>query len=247
MWYSQSGPIDLRWFGDGRGLGFSAHNESHVAAVFRLRLDTGVWDTIPLSTGEFWTAIEWNRDGSAFYFGRRDANAGIYERAVNGGADRLVYRATPFSQPRPLEFSPDRKWLAFQLRNIEEANSGNAQILILDVGTGESRVVFEHRFSTTEPWRFDLMGWTPSSDLLVRRRSDAASEFQVVPLKGGAPRSIALATFGANVPGEKRPEVFAAKWSPDGRTVVLGRSVRGLETFVIENPLAAVTGNGVKN
>ena len=33
---------------------------------------------------------------------------------------------------------------------------------------------------------------------------------------------------------------FTAKWSPDGRSMVLGRVSRGSETFVIENPLAAV-------
>jgi hypothetical protein len=31
-----------------------------------------------------------------------------------------------------------------------------------------------------------------------------------------------------------------AKWSPDGRTMVIGRAGRGGETHIIENPLAGV-------
>jgi Tol biopolymer transport system component len=38
---------------------------------------------------------------------------------------------------------------------------------------------------------------------------------------------------------DTQPEL-SAKWSPDGRTMVLGRESRGHEAFVIEHPLAAV-------
>jgi Tol biopolymer transport system component len=69
-WGNQQTPYDLRWFGDGRGLGFSGRDTRGAPAVFRLRLDTGEWDTIPLSEREVLTRTEWNHDGTAFYFAR---------------------------------------------------------------------------------------------------------------------------------------------------------------------------------
>jgi Tol biopolymer transport system component len=79
--YTQS-PYDLRWFGDGRGLGFSGLDTRGAPAVFRLLLATGEWDTIPLSSGLWRTTIEWNRDGSAFYFSRQTSeDGGIFERS----------------------------------------------------------------------------------------------------------------------------------------------------------------------
>jgi hypothetical protein len=65
-----------------------------------------------------------------------------------------------------------------------------------------------------------------------------ASQALIVSLDGGAPRPIALPIISPSTPGEA-PD-FSAKWSPDGRSMVLGRSSRGSETFVIENPLAAM-------
>ena len=47
-----------------------------------------------------------------------DANGlcGIFERAVSGDAERPVYRsATPVGNMTLFEFSPNRKWLAFQI------------------------------------------------------------------------------------------------------------------------------------
>jgi hypothetical protein len=84
------------------------------------------------------------------------------------------------------------------------------------------------------------MGWTPSGDLLVMRRSEGGSAFQLVPVNGGAPRSFTIPPFVPSRPGEVYSELVA-KWSPDGRTMVLGRtSLGGGGAFVIEHPLAAV-------
>jgi Tol biopolymer transport system component len=240
--YTQS-PYDLRWFGDGRGLGFSGTDTRGVPAVFRLRLETGEWDTIPMAMvdAEFGMRTEWNRDGSAFYFARRmPANAGIFERAVNGDAERLIYRSTP-SMFRSLEFSPDRKWLAFQQRTTEANYRGKSRVLIVDIETGETRTVLEEGSSLNDRWPLNLVGWTPSGSLLVERfgTGGAAPEALLAPVNGGAPRSFAVPSFGSTGTREPQPDLVA-KWSPDGRSMVLVRVSRGGEAFVIEHPLAGV-------
>jgi Tol biopolymer transport system component len=237
-WFRDYSPNDLRWFGDGRGLGFSGTDTRGAPAVFRLMLETGEWSTIPFSStgGPTWT--EWNTDGSAFYCA---CPGGISERAVSGDVERLVYRSTGTSFIQALEFSPDRKWLAF-FHGTYGASTETSRILIANLETGETRTVLEEVFILTDPGRFQLEGWTPAGDLLVERLkfsatgNTTASEVLLVPVNGGAPRPIALPIISPSVPGEA-PD-FSAKWSPDGRSMVLGRVSRGSETFVIENPLA---------
>jgi Tol biopolymer transport system component len=227
-WERDNSPNDLQWFGDGRGLGFSGTDTRGAPAVFRMLLETGEWNTNPLhGSCPQLTWTEWNTDGSAFYFCKAGPSE-IFERAVNGGAERLVYRSTkPTSFIQSLEFSPDHKWLAF-LEGWYEDKKETCRILITDVKTGETRTVIE------EPSGLQLESWTPSGDLLIERLG--TSETLIVPVNGGAPRSIVLPTAS---PSGEAPD-FSGKWSPDGRSMVLGRASRGSDTFVIENPLAAI-------
>jgi hypothetical protein len=68
---------------------------------------------------------------------------------------------------------------------------------------------------------------------------DEPSEVVIVPLDGSAPRSVSIPTVAPAFPGEPQRNL-SAKWSPDGRSMVLNRETRAWETFVIEHPLAAV-------
>ena len=245
----QDSPSDLRWFHDGRGLGFSGRDTRGGPAVFRLRLETGEWDTIPLPGNDpygYGPRVDWNRDGSAFYVARRgQTNAGIFERSVKDGAERPVYRSS-FLNLYPLELSPDRKWLAFQQFSVSAdgggTKQGTKQILIVDVATGDIRTLFEIPIPTDAQSEPKLVGWTPSGDVMIDRREagGAATKVLLVPVNGGASRSIPIPTFAPAGSGETQPTDLVLKWSPDGRAMVLGRVVRGRETLMIEHPLAAL-------
>jgi Tol biopolymer transport system component len=232
-------PGDLRWFGDGHGLGFSGNNNRGVPAAFRLLLETGKWDTIPLPSDEDRTRIEWNRDGSAFYFARQfTENSGIFQHAVNGDAERPVYSLKGLV--RSLEFSPDRKWLAIPHwgSSRDNNNSVTGRIVIVDVETGETRTPVDVTRNSTDGLP-NLVGWTPSGDLLVEHLENggAASGTVILPINGGAPRSITIPAFPSSAPGE---EQRVAKLSPDGRSMVLRRTSHRWEAFIIENPLATL-------
>jgi Tol biopolymer transport system component len=238
-WQNQGTPYDLRWFGNGRGLGLSGYDTRGTPSIFRLMLDTGEWDITPLALRSPYPLIwaEWNHDGSAYYFGRvrldgrNDYDIGIFERLVNGDTERLVYRTTPSTVLRTLLFSPDRKWLAFKSNTLTLPE----QIIVADVRTGESRVLFT---PPNDVAFVNLLSWTPSGDLLVHQpagTAGTASEVLLLPVSGGPPRPFAIPSIA---PGEPTSDVIA-KWSPDGKTMVLGRRSQGGETFVIEYPLAA--------
>ena len=244
-WLNQSIPYDLRWFGNGRGLGLSGQDTRGTPTVFRLSLETGEWETILLTEREFLTRTEWNHDGSAFYFARlgRRGDGGIFERAVNGDAERLVYRPPPDSSVTTIQFGPDRKSLALRQTKVEGKEEADS-IVVVDVGTGETRTVIVEP-SNDVGW-INIASWTPSGDLLVHRLSGqrvepagTSAETLLVPANGGTPRSFAIPRIAPIAAGDTSLE-RVVKWSPDGRTMVLGRSSRGGETFVIENPIAAV-------
>jgi Tol biopolymer transport system component len=242
--YQGNSPYDLRWFGDGRGLGFSGLDTRGRKVTFRLLLEKGEWDLIPLSMQARWTRVDWNRDGSAFYFVRwGEANAGIFEREVSGDAERLFYRlAEKRAHIRALNFSPDHSWLAFQQDNGDGDKSSITRIVIANVVTGEARTILEKTIDSGEQNdTLNLLGWSPSGELLVWRpgTGGAPADWLLAPVNGGAPRSIAIPAFTPPAPLAKtRP--FDARWSPDGRSLVVVRESRGYQIFVIENPVAAV-------
>jgi Tol biopolymer transport system component len=251
-WPSQP---DLRWFGDGRGLGLLGQDTRGALVIFRLRLDTGDWDTTPFSGKEAPLPLmrtEWNHDGGRFYLTRPSLgggrDGGIFERGLNDDAERIVYRAEPRSAIVALQFSPDRKSLAFS-QSQHEGNTTTISIITLHVETGEARSVLVERIAGSDGLQeVHLLGWTPSGDLLVHKLSgtmaqrlagNGGSETIVVPVNGGAPRSFAIPRIGTTGRAETSRQIVA-KWSPDGRTMVVGRAGRGGETFIIENPLAGV-------
>jgi WD40 repeat protein len=137
-----------------------------------------------------------------------------------------------------LEFSPDRKWLAFRHVTFE-ASSLPTRIRILNVDTGETRVLLEPVSGSAN----SNLSWTPSGDLLVQRPTGtgASMETVLVPVEGGAPRPFEFPGIAAVATRETPSRGLVAKWSPDGRTLVISRTSQGGETFVIENPLAAVS------
>jgi hypothetical protein len=109
-----------------------------------------------------------------------------------------------------------------------------------DGATGQTRLILEEAVGLTDSVSMNLVGWTPSGDLLVERGRNAAtvSETLIVSMNGGGPRPIAIPRFPV-IPGQTRQDL-TANWSPDGRAMVLGRVNRGWETFVIEHPLPVV-------
>ena len=243
-WVNQQTPFDLRWFGNGLGLGLSGLDARGGPAVFRLRLDTGEWDTIPLSQREFLARTDWNHDGSAFYLARLSrSDSGIFERPVNGDAERVVYRPPSDSSVSTLVFGPDRKSLAVRQTTIEGKEETD-RIVVVDVATGEARTAIAEP-SNDVGW-INIASWTPSGDLLVHRLSGhrveppgTPAETLLVPARGGTPRSFAVPRIAPIAPGDTSLERLV-KWSPDGRTMVLGRASRGGDTFIVENPLAGV-------
>jgi hypothetical protein len=162
---------------------------------------------------------------------------------MNGDSERLVYRPQAETGMRALQFSPDRKWLAFQQETSIGTDTLTMRMMIVDVRTGESRELLEKTINSHDTLHGMLLrSWSPNGDLLVWRpgTGEALPDWLIVPVNGGAPRAMSIPSFGAGAPSgpadRRRP--FEAKWSPTGPSMVIARESRSYRMFVVEDPLA---------
>jgi Tol biopolymer transport system component len=239
-------PPDLRWFGNGRGLGFSGVNEKGENTIFRLSLETGEWKTASIPV-KGWTRTEWNQDGSAFYYARHsfsEPNGGVFERSFDGDRERRIFAPGPEAvSTRSHELSPDRTWMAFIA-----ASETETAVVVVNIASGESRVVATLTLTGFDGPSLGLAGWSPDGRVLVQRLANASraeeGEWLLYPVEGGTPQKAAfdipLWRGAAGIP----PMMASGKWSPDGSSFAFTQRHTISDDFVIENPLGDARRSG---
>ena len=240
-----TGPYDLRWFGNGRGLGFSGVDLKGQPVVFRLSVSTGEWTTIASPAKSAWNNVEWNDDGTVFYFVRYGQNAeqnGIFRKSVEDGREELLYALTPSdAPPGNLEISPDRRRFAFQHGIEVKSGVWETRLIVVDVASGERRTVTSLT-STESPdsERLRFSGWSPDGRVVVQHypARSLSANWLLVPLDGGATEP-----FSVDIPpaiGTPPSNQALARWSPDGSAIAFVQQARSSRAFILENPLADV-------
>ena len=240
---------DVRWFGDGSGLGFPGYDARGEPALFRLTLATGEWKTFLLPVTNM-TRIEWNADGSRYFYARWDLtgdNPSIVERDLVSDRERIVFQGNAgVDRYVGLRFSPDRRLFTFR------ALSDQQGIMVLDIDTGQARVVHDKAVGDTYTYTgtdsLAVPTWSPNGRALLVNRTEnprtdkQATVLRLIPVDGGEVRRIPL---GAELTrllsagrGAQRPIMRDIVWSPDGGRLAFVLSASQVETFVIENPLA---------
>jgi Tol biopolymer transport system component len=231
------GPSDIRWFGNGLGLGFAGSDAKGQAVVFRLSLSSGQWTTIPRQG----SGIEWNDDGTAFYFVRVSSagGSGIFRRSMEGGHEELLYALTTSGATASrLEISPDRRWLAFEQQTTAKSVD-ETQLIVVNLESGERRTVASlTAASSPDAETLRLSGWSPDGRVLVRHRASGFGpvKWLLVPLDGGAMQPLSV-----DVPAStgSAPSMYPlVKWSPDGSSIVFVQHGTSERAFILENPLA---------
>jgi Tol biopolymer transport system component len=250
-------PFDLRWFGNSAGLGFSGRDAKGAAVLFRLTLPTGEWKTFPLQ-GKLaiatWTRIEWNADGSRYYYARRGfegVDPAIVEHDLESGRERIVYKGTaPNEIFWSLLFSPDRRSLAFKFTTGARQGIG-----VVDIETGQARVVLDEATGTNFETSV-ILGeptWSPDGRaVLVTRWTDKqGQDLRLIPVAGGEvqriPLGAELTRLSTSVSAQVRPSLVNVAWSPDGAVLAFGLFSSQIEDLLLENPVAvAATASGAQ-
>jgi len=235
---SGDGPNDLRWFANSRGFGFTGIDARGERTLFRLTLATGEWKTFLHPVTQV-TRIEWNADGSRYFYARHDLTGddlAIVERDLQSDRERIVFqgKAQEFGDRyRGLRFSPDRRLLAF---------SDGQRIRVLDIETGQTRVIYDEAIGET--LRFGVPTWSPNGRALLVDRTEnpgtgkQATDLRLIPVDGGEVQRIPLGAELTRLLSTGRPTIGSFVWSPDGGHLSFVLSARRLETLVLENPLA---------
>jgi serine/threonine protein kinase len=241
---SAQGPYDLRWFGDGTGLGFSGTDARGEPVLFRLELRTGTWRTDPLPV-KGWTRIEWNADGSRYIYarhGNRDETPAIVEHDLSTGRERLLFEdAKHVSQFRGLVLSPDRRFLAFTVSRVEAARVV-FRAIVVDTSNGQATTVAQEiggqRVETAVT--FGKPAWSPDGRALLVPRTlgpDMWPELRVVSLDGAQLRSLTLdkSFVGDAATGNPGLAIRDVSWSADGTRMAFVLSSSRLDAWMIDN------------
>jgi Tol biopolymer transport system component len=238
-------PFDLRWFGNSAGLGFSGLDAKGEGVLFRLTLPAGEWKTFPLQV-KTWTRIEWNADGSRYFYARQNFGAdepAIVEHDLQTGGERIVYKGTATREAfRSLLFSPDRRSLAFKF-----TNGVRQGVVVVDIETGHARAVLDEPTGTNVETSITLgePTWSPDGRaVLITRTDKQGQDLRLIPVAGGEVRRIPLGAeltrLSTSVSARLRPPLGNLAWSPNGAVLAFGLSSSQIDAWLLENPLAAL-------
>jgi serine/threonine protein kinase/Tol biopolymer transport system component len=245
-------PSDLRWFGNSAGLGFSGQDANGDGVLFRLTLPDGEWKTFPLqgklahASSTTWTRIEWNADGSRYYYARRGSlgvDPAIFERDLQSGGERIVYKGTGMMGIFwSLHFGPDRRSLMFKSSNGTRHGVG-----MVDIETGEARVVLDEATGMNLETRIGLgtPTWSPDGrSVLITRTQKQVTDLHLIPVAGGEVRRIPLGAeltrLSTSVSAEMASPLGNIAWSPDGGVLAFVLPSSQFEAWLLENPLATL-------
>ena len=199
---SGNGPA---WSPDDRSLFVSSYREGSNN-IWRVELDSGSWFQVTRGAGQDLFpsiaangVLAYSSFSHTLHIYRTYLSDGRSERLIGGNGRNLHARV-----------SPDGTRIAYQ-----SSRTGNADIWVFDVATGEDLQLTLHPGPDTRP------GWSPDGQQIVFRSArDGESRLWIAEVQGGSPRQLSTHSIPvtpirtAAVEGNAEP-----RWSPDGNQI----------------------------
>jgi Tol biopolymer transport system component len=253
-------PYDLRWFGDGSGVGFSGLDAQGQATLFRLSLSSGEWNTTPAPT-ERVLRIEWNQTGNRILYVR---GLDLVERDLESGQERVIAdRQAIFAEAaraktggtsqaitafRGLRVSPDRRSLVLTSSTLDGDHM--AGLWVVNLQSGAPRLLHWERSaaSGTTIVTFGSPTWSHDGRQLLLPRLTGATrwpDLRLVSVETEKFRPLELdRSFvrAALDPADVGTLIDGLALSPDGtRLAFVLTANRRTEAWILE-PAVAVAG-----
>jgi Tol biopolymer transport system component len=136
-------------------------------------------------------------------------------------------------------FGPDRRSLALK------SSSTRQGVVVVDIETGQARVVLDEAIGTNVETSIITPTWSPDGRaVLISRTDKQGTDLRLIPVAGGEvqriPLGAELTRLSTSVSAQLRPSLFNVAWSPDGAVLAFGLSSSQINTWLLENPLAAL-------
>ncbi len=148
-------------------------------------------------------SVDWSPDGTKFVTG--DDNKAV--RIWNRDGSPVATCEGHYSAVTSVDWSPDGKLIASLDYGTEPPPQGGAVVVEVRLWTSEGK---EHAVMTGHTGELNCVAWSPDSTQLV-----SIGEYQGM---------ITWTSAGARMGNQSGPNGFAARYSPDGKQIVVGGS-----------------------
>lgn len=216
------GVFDLHWLPDNSGLGFNLINRMEVSTMYHLDLATGQWQnwTIPI---DGWTRTDWGPDENSFIYTNWGAEPGLYQFNIKTEETHRIYEpdtSYAWYAIRDLKFSRDHQKLTLML--------GNREIVVLDLQTGESRILAQKFWSPTfSPDGEKMLVFCPFGE-----GKNVRTGVAVLSLDGKILQQYDIAQYFTS-----GTRIYHTDWSPNGKQLVFNTRNMKLDTYLMKNVL----------
>ena len=214
--------FDLHWLPDNSGLGFNLINRLDISIMHHLDIATGEWQnwTLPV---EGWTRTDWGPDENSFIYTNWGEEPGLYQFDIKTEKTHRIYEpdtSYAWYAIRDLKFSRDHKKLTLML--------GNREIVLLDLQTGESRILAQKFWSPTfAPDGEKMLLFCPFGE-----EKNVRTGVAVLSLDGKILQQYDIAQYFTS-----GTRIYHTDWSPSGKQLVFNTRNLKMDTYLMKNVL----------